>query len=133
MHQNCAILLKKKNSAHLPTAHRYGFFFFFLSAFKSLIEEHPQPAQKVQRGHLLAVHLVERRNADDGGGDGGEDNATGDDGEEGVLEGGGDGGLGDEGVGEGGGGAHGHGGGELLSLGAVRTKVGRYKEERSVF
>ena len=70
--------------------------------------------------NLLAVHLVEGGHTDDRGGDGAEDEATRHDGEEGVLEGGGDGSLGDEGVGERGGGANGHGGGELLDLGAVR-------------
>ena len=59
-----------------------------------------------------------------------EDEATRHDGEEGVLEGGGDGSLGDEGVGERGGGANGHGGGELLDLGAVRG--GRGAEEERV-
>ena len=69
--------------------------------------------------NLLAVHLVEGGHTDDRGGDGAEDEATRHDGEEGVLEGGGDGSLGDEGVGERGGGARDHGGGELLDLGAV--------------
>ena len=78
--------------------------------------------------NLLAVHLVEGGHTDDRGGDGAEDEATRHDGEEGVLEGGGDGSLGDEGVGERGGGANGHGGGELLDLGAVRGGRGERRE-----
>ena len=74
--------------------------------------------------NLLATDLVESGDADDGGSDGAEDEAAGNHGKKGVLEGGGDGSLGDEGVGERGGGARDHGGGELLDLGAVGTGRG---------
>jgi hypothetical protein len=75
--------------------------------------------------NLLATDLVESGDADDGGSDGAEDEAAGNHGKKGVLEGRGDGSLGDEGVGERGGGARDHGGGELLDLGAVGTGRGR--------
>ena len=75
--------------------------------------------------NLLATDLVEGGDADDGGSDGAEDEAAGNHGKKGVLEGRGDGSLGDEGVGERGGGARDHGGGELLDLGAVGTGRGR--------
>ena len=74
--------------------------------------------------NLLATDLVESGDADDGGSDGAEDEAAGNHGKKGVLEGRGDGSLGDEGVGERGGGARDHGGGELLDLGAVGTGRG---------
>ena len=75
--------------------------------------------------NLLATDLVEGGDADDGGSDGAKDEAAGNHGKKGVLEGRGDGSLGDEGVGERGDGARDHGGGELLDLGAVGKARGR--------
>ena len=83
--------------------------------------------------NLLATDLVESGDADDGGSDGTEDEAAGNHGKKGVLEGRGDGSLGDEGVGERGGGARDHGGGELLDLGAVGKGTGMDGWVRKIF